>query len=491
MLTINNLSSIKSGERRKQLVTAAPPNTSTKPESQAKSCPTSNQYEMKTLNQAFPQRRQVIFITNLDVKLIYEGRFSDPTKLLSCNRKDKEMIYLTLYAKQIPQQVSFEDLLLNPYMTVEALPKTELKKFTTTITEEYGKRLYHKKFPYHSSNDPNLTTMLFPVLPEGFDTSQHYRHFEIPKKSNPHKKRPIDAPDDFLSNAQNYYKSYIEEFLKVLPHKAAHAYVEKRSTITAMQQHQRNNSKWFLQLDLKDFFNSIDEAFLRKMLNMVFPFPYIPEANLNNIIKSALLNGSLPQGSHLSPTLTNLVMVPIDHVITETLHNYIGSNGTHHYVYTRYADDITISSKEKFNPKEIENVIREIFKDFEVPFKINEEKTRFGSSAGRNYHVGLILNKDNQISVGHEKNNKFKAMIFNFCTTGTEWEVKDIYRMLGLISYYKAIEPNFVNKILDKYGRRFNMDILATAKAWVAKPEIVQVSEQDIKAVPDNYELPF
>lgn len=393
------------------------------------------------------------------------------------------MMYLTFYSKQVPKQVTFEELLMNPYMTSSALPKTDLKKVTTIINEEYGKRLYEKKFPI------DLKYNLVSELLNDLDTSQHYRHFEIPKKSNPHKKRPIDAPDEFLSNIQNIYKSYIEEFLSVLPHKAAHAYVEKRSTITAMQQHQKNESKWFLQLDLKDFFNSINEEFLRDMLMKVYPFPFIPETEFENIIRCSLLNGSLPQGSHLSPTLTNLIMVPIDYQITETLHNYIGSNGTHHYVYTRYADDITISSKEKFNPKEIEQVVKTIFHRYKVPFRINEEKTRFGSSAGRNYHVGLILNKDNQISVGHEKNNKFKAMIFNFCTTGTEWEIKDVYRMLGLISYYKAIEPDFINKILDKYGRKFNMDILATAKAWIAKPSYTPTQEKLV--VPDYDELPF
>ena len=257
-----------------------------------------------------------------------------------------------------------------------------------------------------------------------------------------------------------------------------------------MKQHQKNESKWFLQLDLKDFFNSINEQFLRDMLMKVYPFPFIPETELENIIKCSLLNGSLPQGSHLSPTLTNLIMVPIDYQITETLHNY----NKHHFVYTRYADDITISSKEKFDPKEIESVVKTIFHRYQVPFRINEEKTRFGSSAGRNYHVGLILNKDNQISVGHEKNNKFKAMIFNFCTVGTEWEIKDVYRMLGLISYYKAIEPEFVNKVLDKYGKRFGINILATAKAWVAKPTYSITSDPETTptvAIKEDTSLPF
>lgn len=391
------------------------------------------------------------------------------------------MLYLTFYTKQKPQQITFEDLLNNPYMTMQELPRTNQKKVTVKIPDDYGLDLLYKR-GYYTDNH------MYDEIIKELKTEDHYRHFEIPKKSNPHKKRPIDAPDDFLANIQSYYKSLIENTLRVLPHKAAHAYVEKRSTLTAMQEHQKNESKWFLQIDLKNFFNSINEEWLRKMLLKVYPFKFLEERTINNIIKVSLLNGTLPQGSRLSPTLTNMVMVPIDHELTEKLHNYKKK----HYVYTRYADDITISCKYKFDPQDIiENVIVDVFTFFNVPFNINQEKTRFGSTAGRNYHVGLILNKDNQISLGHEKNNKFKAMIFNFCTTGTDWEVKDVYRMLGLISYYKSIEPDFVKKILTKYGQRFNIDILTVAKNITNGTTFRPEQDWNTSQSEDPDELPF
>ena len=393
-------------------------------------------------------------------------------------------MYFTFYSRKKPKQITFEDLLNDPYMSLEKIPHVEQVKVTAPVSEEYARKYYEEHTPYKESHafDEIMTTI---------NTSEHYKHFEIPKKNNPKKKRKIDAPDDLVSAIQMHYKNYIEKYLRVLPHKAAHAYVEKRGTLTAMQEHQKNQSRWFLQIDLKDFFNSITGEWLKEMLLKIYPFPFIEESTLNNIVKISLLNGTLPQGSHLSPTLTNIIMVPIDHAITEKLHNY----NKHHYVYTRYADDITISCKYKFDPREIENIIKEIFSEFNVPFRINNEKTRFGSSSGRNYHVGLILNKDNQISLGHEKNNKFKAMIFNFCTTGQEWELKDVYRMLGLISYYRSIEPDFVKKILNKYGQKFNIDILAVAKAMTTKPDEFNPTEPfDIKEPKEEnceLELPF
>ena len=367
-------------------------------------------------------------------------------------------MYLTFLTKQAPQQITWDDILNDPYLTLDNIPKLPKKKLTKEISEEYAEKLWQKRERYNTAYIANINSMM-----EGIDTSEHYRHFTIPKKSNPNKRRQIDAPDTTLGNIQTTYKTVIEDVLQVLPHKAAHAYVKERSTVTAMQTHQKNNSKWYLQMDLKDFFNSIDGVWLKKMMLEVYPFKFIPEKDLDSIIKASLLNGTLPQGSHLSPTLTNIAMVPIDHAINEKLTNYKG----HHYVYTRYADDITISCKEKFDPDEIIREIKYIFREWAVPFRINNQKTRFGSIAGRNYHLGIIVNKDNQLSVGHEKNQKFRAQIFNFCTVGHEWEIHDVQKMLGLISYYRAIEPNFVEKVLTKYGEKFGIDIEATAKELI------------------------
>lgn len=365
-------------------------------------------------------------------------------------------MYLTFLVNKGPEQITWDDILNNPYLTTNQT-SPDKKKVTKIIPQDYAEALWNKRsiginLQWHC----NKTT-------EDFKTEEHYRHFQIPKKSNPNKMRQIDAPDEELSRIQVYYKDLIETQLQVLSHKAAHAYVPKHSTITAMQTHQKNNSKWFLQIDLKDFFNSITEDWLKRMLKEVYPFALIDNELLDEIIKISLLNGTLPQGSHLSPILTNLAMVPIDHELTENLHSFLG----HHYVYTRYADDITVSCKEKFDPETVIRLIKSIFRRFNVPFRINNDKTRFGSTAGRNYHLGLIINKDNKISVGHEKNQKFRAMIFNFCTVGEEWEITDVQKMLGLISYYKAIEPDFVNKVLNKYGSKFGIDIEKKAKELI------------------------
>lgn len=364
-------------------------------------------------------------------------------------------MYITFFRTAKAKQITFEDVINNPYLSVkDAMTYDErVKRVTTIVNKGYGRELWSK------AERPDFIA----VMPENFKTEEHYSTFRIPKKSNPNKYRTINAPDEMLSHMQDYCKHFLDA-LRVIPHDAAHAYVNNRSTVTAMQKHQRNKSKWFLQIDLKDFFDSINEDFLRKMLSEVYPFPFLDPKDLDHIIKLALLNGTLPQGSKLSPQLTNYVMVPIDYAIKNTLNNH----KNHHFVYTRYADDITISCKEKFNPNEILKIIKKIFREWEVPFKINNDKTRFGSSAGRNYHLGLIINKDNKLSVGHEKNNKFRAKINNFCLVGSEWDIQELYKLQGLISYYRAVEPDFIKKTLTKYGKKYNINVEETLKKLLA-----------------------
>lgn len=368
-------------------------------------------------------------------------------------------MYLTILTKPQHKQYTFEDLLKDPYASLEAVPTMPQKKVTVEISEEYGRELYNKR--YRGLYLPNMEWT------DSIVTEEHYTHYEIPKKSG-NGKRPIDAPSDILKSAQEVYKNFIATNLNVLNHKAAHAYTVNRSVATNAEVHKNNNSKWFLKLDLSNFFNSINGEWLKKMLLQVYPFKFIPEEELNRIVRLSLLNGVLPQGSKLSPTLTNIIMVPIDHEITETLHNY----NKHHYVYTRYADDISISCKEKFDPNEIYKVVEDIFNKWEVPFSMNKSKTRFTSANGANYHCGININynkeKDTtQLSLGHEKNNKFRAMINSFCLSGDEWDIKDIQKMLGLISYFKSIEKPFVVNTLSKYNKKYNIDIMKKAKALI------------------------
>lgn len=292
------------------------------------------------------------------------------------------------------------------------------------------------------------------------DRKSLYSEFYIPKKSGGLRK--IDAPNEELKAALRELKAIFEDDFNMLYHTSAYAYVKNRSTIDAVKRHQANVSKWFLKTDFSNFFGSTTLEFTMKMFSMIFPFSEVVKseegkAELEKALSLAFLDGGLPQGTPLSPAITNTIMIPIDH----RLANYFAEK---QMVYTRYADDILVSSKVDFKYCEAVEFINKVVRDeFGAPFLIKPEKTRYGSSAGRNWNLGVMLNKDNEITIGHQKKKQFKAMICNYINDakrGVRWDLNDVQVFRGLISYYIMVERGYIVHTIIEYNKKFNVNLM-------------------------------
>lgn len=275
------------------------------------------------------------------------------------------------------------------------------------------------------------------------DPASHYTTFKIPKHSGGF--REINAPDETLSDYIIEAKRILERDLQVLTHDSAFAYVKTRSPINALQRHQRNKSRWFLKLDIKKFFDNCTPEFIKEQLKQIHPFNYayikepeLFEETIDNLTKLCCLNNGLPQGTQISPLLTNLIMIPIDYMITRYLYTF---DTKQRYVYTRYADDILISAKNNWNYQRTILDIEEILKD--TPLELKKEKTRYGSSAGRNWNLGLMYTKENNITVGAKRKRYLKAGIHNFEEHPENFDRESLQHLLGEISYLQSIEPEY------------------------------------------------
>lgn len=181
------------------------------------------------------------------------------------------------------------------------------------------------------------------------------------------------------------------------------------------------------------------------MICKIFPFSEVvklPEgaAALKTALSLCFLDGGLPQGTPISPMLTNLIMIPIDHALC----NDLLRRG---FIYTRYADDIQISSKVSFDYSEVCRQIESVLARFDAPYHIKPTKTRYGSSAGRNWNLGVMLNKDNQITIGRKNKDYLKAACNNYINDrrhNVRWEQHDVLVLSGKISYYKMVEPEYI-----------------------------------------------
>ena len=297
-----------------------------------------------------------------------------------------------------------------------------------------------------------------------------YHHFEIEKSSiDPatglHKKRPIDAPNDALKAALYELKDILENKCGALYHTSAYGYVSGRCAVDSVKVHQGNISHWFLKIDFSNFFTSTTPDFVMSMLSMIFPFSEIMKSDagkeaLTTAMSLCFLRNGLPQGTPISPMLTNLMMIPIDHRLANTLRDFEDKK---RYVYTRYADDILISNKVHFDYNTIVSYINATLASFKAPFRINDEKTRYGSGNGHNFNLGVILNEKNEITIGYRKKQAFRAMLSDFIKdrlNDIPVDLREQQVIHGLLNYYSSIEPEYWKLVIERFNRRHQIDVI-------------------------------
>ena len=297
------------------------------------------------------------------------------------------------------------------------------------------------------------------------DRHSLYRTFYVPKSSGG--LRRIDAPNEDLMYALNELKYLFETAFhaRYIYHTSAFAYIHGRSTISCVKKHQANASKWFGKFDVHNFFGSITLDWTMKMLSVIYPFSQVictagGQENLRTALSLCFLDGVLPQGTPISPLIINIMMIPVDY----DLERICREKGL---VYTRYADDFIISSRYQFGFRDVEGDIERVLKSYEAPFELNKAKTRYGSSAGSNWNLGIMLNKDNKMTIGRSKKRQFESMLAAYAKdkkSGKEWALEDVQHLEGLKSYYKMIEGEVIDRIIEHISRKNGVDIAVEMK---------------------------
>lgn len=213
-----------------------------------------------------------------------------------------------------------------------------------------------------------------------------YQCFYIPKKAGG--SREINAPQEPIATYQRIIASIISAIYR--PHRAVHGFCPDRSVVTNARRHVAR--RLVLNFDIRDFFPSIPFGRVRWALMR-------PPLGLNSRVATIVaqiccFQGRLAQGAPSSPVLSNLVCRRLDHQLSR-LAVLAGCS------YTRYADDLTLSTRDASfpaaivansgtTPPTLSAEIAEILR--QSGFHINPEKTRIQGPATRKVVTGLIVN---------------------------------------------------------------------------------------------------
>ena len=236
-----------------------------------------------------------------------------------------------------------------------------------------------------------------------------YTSFSIKKKSGG--VRVLHAPVKGLKEFQKALNLILQCMHE--PHLAATGFVNGKSIVDNARVHV--GQFYVYNLDLKDFFPSIDKSRVwgrllvapfnlntsderKKIANMIAGLSCTP-MEVERFVENEWIKTTtsvLPQGAPTSPTLTNAICEKMDNRLSGVAKRF-GLN------YTRYADDITFSSKHnmyEIAPNSFEKIfvanssfdreVRRIIAD--QNFHVKESKVRLQKEGYRQEVTGLLVN---------------------------------------------------------------------------------------------------
>lgn len=271
---------------------------------------------------------------------------------------------------------------------------------------------------------------------------KRYKVYTIPKRTSGH--RVIAQPSKEL---KEYQRKYLE--LQQLPiHDSAMAYRKGMSIKQNAIAHK--NNPYLLKLDLENFFNSISDKLFWKVWESILPLPSDQDKQtLENLLfwcPSKTTGGALVLsiGAPSSPLVSNFFMYQFDCALSKLCVEK-------EIMYTRYADDLTFSTKHKDSLFALPELVKEeLAVLFGSAIRINRKKTRFSSRAHNRHVTGITISNDGNLSLGRERKRYIKHLVHQVQLN--KLNAEDRQHLRGLIAFAKHVEPVFVQSLKRKYS---------------------------------------
>ncbi|WP_221913712.1 reverse transcriptase family protein [Streptococcus halichoeri] len=265
----------------------------------------------------------------------------------------------------------------------------------------------------------------------------------------------ISVPSEHLKAIQKWIvKNILDEQMYS---DFAHAYTKSRSIFTNAELHIGN--RILLKMDIHNFFDSISFEMVKEIFISL---------NYNNQVASDLArlctyHGYVRQGFVSSPIISNIILASFDNALNELLlsKKYIKYN----LKYTRYSDDITISSASE-EIVEMKDIIDEVSSLLEENgFEVNQSKTKIIKGTNPKVVTGVIV-KSNSISIPR----KFKKELLkelHFCErfgvqshliyTGKFGKLNYKEHLEGIANFIRNTDSKFYEQVIERI-RKLDID---------------------------------
>jgi hypothetical protein len=243
--------------------------------------------------------------------------------------------------------------------------------------------------------------LLPPQLLRDMAAQPEYHIFTVPKKNG--ERRLIENPAKQLKAAQAVLNDHLQAVYWLQKTPSAYGFITRPTDAREEPRHIVSNARqhlhkpWLLNADLEDFFHYVKEDTIMKVFSEP-PFSF-PTDIAELLTQLTTLEGRLPMGAPTSPALSNLAFQPVD----ADLQYYANDLGWH---FTRYADDMSFSSKKPITLQQIE-ALEQIVKVYGYEF--NPNKVTLYDADDEKFVTGLRLdNKEGRVELPHEFPHDFQ-----------------------------------------------------------------------------------
>ncbi len=280
----------------------------------------------------------------------------------------------------------------------------------------------------------------------------HYISFHVKKRSGG--LRLLSAPHKELKKAQKRIATQILD--KVDPGPVAHGFIKARSTVTNATPHVGQDV--VLNLDLSDFFPSVTFPRVRGLFQSFGYSPAVatvlallatesPRRTVkydNRTYHVAVGERALPQGAPTSPAIANLVARKLD----RRLSGLARSAG---WSYTRYADDLTLSTRGEARKKTpwMYRQVREIISS--EGFVVHPKKGRLQRKGGCQTVTGVVVN--HKLGLPRREVRRLRAILHGAKKSGLASQNREgradfpAY-LRGKLAYLAMVDPQKGKKML-------------------------------------------
>jgi RNA-directed DNA polymerase len=303
---------------------------------------------------------------------------------------------------------------------------------------------------------------------------QPVRQVQIPKAGKPGEFRTLGVPTIYDRVCQQALLNRLEPIFEPVLDEANFGYRRGRSTKDAMRKvwkEIQSGREWIVDADLKDFFGSVDHE---KLLTLVAQ--RIADGRVLRLIRAMLKAGSYgqgrlfpsergtPQGSVVSPLLSNILLTPFDQEMRRK-----------GYQLTRFADDWVVTCTSAAEARAATAAALRILSELSV--QLHPQKTRVVHVQRGFEFLGYLVRRGRQLKLPpskivtgaksgglyaypREKSiQRFKDRVRQLTKRGVPLKTKDLIEQLNPVlrgwgHYYKRTHVRTLFNKLDHWIER-------------------------------------